>query len=324
MRSDVSLVSQPSEQTKNTKSVGVVVADPIEFTNLLTIPRPGGNVQLPAGGIAEPGMLLFGPEGRRMLYGTAYDEVIFIRADTTGVRMASAGKIYHQSLKSFQYDVGLYGPLAETGRSLQGTKEVIKNFLDVFTGILATAGGPLAWGIAGMNLAVTAGKIKREYSSYANVMDTILYQHEFFLNTLPAFTSTVLGEYLGGVLQDRAINYGKGVVAKAIPGAGGRIAGVILGQVGEARTTNRLKALSKPLKEVLIPIAIRQSEIYPQKLTAEQITGLAAHIRKNLCDVTDFPIKEIIRQEIVREVGAHPLSLAPRFKAIAAAIDAIN
>ena len=122
--------------------------------------------------------------------------------------MVSPGKMYCQSMKSFQYDVGLYGPLAETGRRLQGTQEVIKNFLDVFTGIVATAGGPVARGIAGMNLAVTAGKIKQEYSSYEKVMDTILYDHDFFFYTLPAFTSTVLGEYLAGVLQDRAINYG--------------------------------------------------------------------------------------------------------------------
>ena len=201
---------------------------------------------------------------------------------------------------------------------------MIKNFLDVFTGIVATAGGPVARGIAGMNLAVTAGKIKQEYSSYEKVMDTILYDHDFFFYTLPAFTSTVLGEYLAGVLQDRAINYGKGLASKSIPGAGGRIAGVILGQIGEARTTNRLKALSKLLKDVLIKVAIRQSEVYPQKLTEEQITGLAVHVKKSLCDLTDFPIKEIVRKEIVREVGANPLSLAKRFKAIAAAIDAIN
>ena len=99
---------------------------------------------------------------------------------------------------------------------------------------------------------------------------------------------------------------------------------MILGQIGEARTTNRLKALSKLLKDVLIKVAIRQSEVYPQKLTEEQITGLAVHVKKSLCDLTDFPIKEIVRKEIVREVGANPLSLAKRFKAIAAAIDAIN
>ena len=49
------------------------MADPIELTSLLTIARPGGNVQIPAGGVAEPGMLLYGPEGRRMLYGRTYD-----------------------------------------------------------------------------------------------------------------------------------------------------------------------------------------------------------------------------------------------------------
>lgn len=238
--------------------------------------------------------------------------------------MASVGKIYYQSMKSFQYDVGLYGPLAEAGRRLQGSKEVIKNFLDVFTGIVATAGGPVAWGIAGMNLAVTAGKIKQEYSSYSKVMEIILYHHDFFFHKIPAFTATVLGEYLAGVLQDRAINFGKGVAAKSIPGAGGKIAGVILGQIGEARTSNRLKALSRLLKEVLIKVAIRQSEIYPQKLTEDQINGLAIHVKKNLCDLTDFPMKDIVRKEIIREVGANPLSLAPRFQAIATAIDTLN
>jgi hypothetical protein len=300
------------------------MGDPVQFTNLMKLPRPGGNVQLPMAGLAEPGMLLYGPEGRRMLYGTADTSVVFIRADTSGVRMASAGQIYYQSQHSFQYDVGKYGPLAEAGRRLSSTQEVIKDFLDVFTGIVATVGGPVAWGIAGMNVVVTAGKIKQEYSAYAKVFETILYHYDFLFQRVPAFTSTMLGECLAGVLQDKAINYGKGVVSSAIPGAAGKIVGVILGQMGESRMNNRLKAISTLLKEVLIKIAVRQSEVYPQKLTPEQITGLAEKVRQYLADVTEFEVKAIVRTAMVRETGDNPLSLEARYRAISKAIDAVT
>ena len=67
----VSLSEEPPE--KCTKVRGLLWPIQLKLTNLLTIPRPGGNVQIPVGGVAEPGMLLYGPEGRRMLYGRTYD-----------------------------------------------------------------------------------------------------------------------------------------------------------------------------------------------------------------------------------------------------------
>lgn len=299
------------------------MGDPIEYPNVMNIHRSGGNVHLPQMGLAEPGKFLMGPEGRRMLYGTADDKAIFVSADTTPSGMARVGKVFYQSKSSFAHDVNRYGPLSETGRRLMASQEVIKNFLDVFTGIVATAGGPVAWGIAGMNVAVTAGKIKQEYSAFSKVMETILYHHDFLFQKVPAFTSNALGHFLAGVLEDKAINFGKGFVAKSIPGAGGKVAGVILGQLGEARTGARMKALSKMLKEVLIKVAVHQSTVYPAQLSQDQIVALGKKVREHLCYMTDYKVTDIILEEMVREVGQNPLSLEARFQAIAKAIDTI-
>jgi hypothetical protein len=299
------------------------MGDPIEYPNVMNIQRSGGNVHLPQMGVAEPGKFLMGPEGRRMLYGTADDKAIFVAADTTPSGMARVGKVFYQSKSSFAHDVNRYGPLAETGRRLMASQEVIKNFLDVFTGIVATAGGPVAWGIAGMNVAVTAGKVKQEYAAFSKVMETILYHHGFLFQKVPAFTSNALGHFLAGVLEDKAINFGKGFVAKSIPGAGGKVAGVILGQLGEARTSTRMKALSKTLKEVLIKVAVHQSTVYPAQLSEEQVVALARNVRKHLCEMTEYKVTDIILESMVREIGQNPLSLEARFRAIATAIDTV-
>ena len=290
----------------------------------LTLPMPGGGVQIKSGGWAESGMFLPAPGGKRLFYGTAGDYCLFVGADTSPASIGKLGRVYMQTRFSFAEDISVGGVAAQLAVGLAGTKATITNFLNLFMGAVSCAGGPVAWGITGMNVAVTLGKVKQEFSTYSKGIEAIYEYMRYYATTTPQLTITVLEPLVYDILRAKVQGKGIDLLSAAVPGpkVAGKLTGVFLAACGEDMVGTRLKAISNLMKEVLVKVAVHQQEHINEKLTAEQVTGLGKHVIKQLAPAGVVPL-QTTAEAIVKEVAANCFKVRKPLSDIAAALDAL-
>lgn len=281
------------------------------------------SIQLLSGGSAHPGRLLAAPGGKRLFYGQISNDCIFIGADLSPAYVGNLGKIFSQGRGAFSNDISFGGPANLLSTGLAGTKAVISNFLDVFVGAVACAGGPVAWGITGMTLAVTAGNIKKNYKTYSDGLEAIYYYMIYCSTLTPTLTKFLLGPLIFDAIWDKAKAKGLSKLTGAVPGPdiGGYLLGVGLDALGEKQVETRLKAISKLMKDVLVKVALHQQEHYTETLSNEQVHLLAKHHIVNELSPIGLAPKQADAETIIREVAANCFKVRKPLSDIAKTLD---
>lgn len=248
----------------------------LEMQDFLWLDKMSGSVYLNPG-YAEAGNIYPSPEGHRFFYGTYDPYAVFVLIKANPGHEPKLGKFFRQEKQWFGSDVGKHGFAGEL--KLGASKAVIEGFMDIFMGVAAAAGGPLAVGIAGMNLVVSAGKIKQDWNVYKDAIEVLLYNRKFIKENAPTLYNVVMIEVLYGHLEKTLTSKATGALLDAIPGpkVAGKVAGVFLGKFGEDDLKERLKALSKLFNDVLVKVTKHAASNWPAKLEKQQVHDLAFH-----------------------------------------------
>src|SRR5690606_27102415 len=106
--------------------------------------------------------------------------------DSTGAAW-KVGRVYEQDTWSFGMDASVGATSAIVAKKLAATKSVISDFLDIYLGCMAVAGGPVAWSITGMQIVVAGGKIKRNYDLYVSALEAFVGDDMALYKMTPTF-----------------------------------------------------------------------------------------------------------------------------------------
>ncbi len=286
-----------------------------------------GSVQLRPHGLAEAGSIYPACDGRRFLATVGGGEAYFIQVEALPSERWKEGRLFKQSAFYFGADVGGFsGTSRILNVKLAATKSVLSDFLDIYLGCMAVAGGPTALAITGMNLVVAGGKIKRNYSLYCDALEAFVGNDMELRRLMPTFHEQVyVGLFLGRIESDLT-GKAKEMAAGAIPApkAVKGLIGVFLGKVGEDALTALLKTLKDLINEVLIKTIDHVLAKKPA-LTEEQIRLLAVHhVVPMINKVSRVAMREDRAKEIVREAVRNAAAVKPRLQKIAAAIEALS
>lgn len=299
----------------------------LQATDLMNIPPSGTVNSNTINGIYEPGMIIPAIDGKRYLYGTAGSEAVYIQVGISAVKMKKLGSIYAQEKPSFSWDTGPGGTAGGVIQRTGSTTAVIKNFLDIYLGVLSCAGGPVAWSITGMNLLVAGGKVKQNYSIYRDALEALVDNKLYFRNNMKIFYETILGELFFGRMEEELMGRAKDYLSDAVPGpkVAGKLVGVALAQIGENHLHQRLGTVKEMIEKVLLKVAdhvITKN----QQISEEQVKALAAHHLKPLLDKTGAVINGPMSraEEIIRETSRNASFARPRLKKISTAIGALT
>lgn len=298
----------------------------LRATDLIGI-EPNGSVNSHTiNGIYETGMIIPAIDGKRYFYGTAGSEAIYIQVGISAAKLKKLGSIYAQEIPSFSWDTGPGGVASGVIQRTGATKAVIKNFLDIYLGVLSCAGGPVAWSITGMNLLVAGGKVKQNYAVYRDALEALVDNKLYFRTNMKIFYETILGELFFGRMEEELMGRAKDYLSEAMPGpkVAGKLVGVALAQIGENHLHQRLGTVKKMIENVLLKVAdhvISKNE----QIGEEQVKALAVHHLKPLLDETGVVINgPMSRAEaIIRETSKNAKFARPRLKKISTAIGAL-
>ncbi len=309
-------------------------APPIEVKpwDVITVPQMGGTLDVRGLGIIEAGMFLPSIDGERYYHSNADPYIFFLQTKATPANASAVGKWFYQPKREFAADVSVGGVAAGVIRRTSGTRNVIKTFLDVFIGAMACAGGPVAWGITGMGLFVTAGKVVKNYSVYEDALVAILASRKQMRDKMPVFYRTVLWELYFGAVEQKLMSKSKDILSDAVPGpkVAGKLVGVLLGALGEDKFQQRLTALDELFTDVLEKVAKHAMDanqpIGAKKilLSDDQVRQLAnLHVKRILATTNIAMPKTAEMEEIVRE-ATRQWTMHSTFKKMSAAIKALN
>lgn len=309
-------------------------APPIEVKpwDVIAVPRMGGTLDVRGLGMIEAGMFLPSIDGERFYHSNADPYIFFLQTKATPGNAASIGKWFYQPKREFAADVSVGGVAGGVIRRTSGSHAVIKTFLDVFIGAMACAGGPLAWGITGMGVFVTAGKVMKNYGAYEDAMVAILASRKQMRDKMPVFYRTVLWELYFGAIEQKLMSQSKDMLSEAVPGpkVAGKLVGVLLGALGEDKFQQRLTALNELFSEVLQKVAkhamdanqpIGATQIV---LSEDQVRQLAnLHVKRILATTNIIMPTAAEMDEIVRE-AARQWTMHSTFKKMSVAIAALG
>lgn len=310
------------------------MAEPRELqaTDLMNI-EPSGSVDNGGiYGVYESGTILPAIDGKRYFYGTAGNECIYIQAGISASKPKKLGSIYAQQTTSFKMDIGIGGVSDGVAQRTTATKSVIKNFLDIYLGVLAVGGGPLAFAISGMNILVAGGKIKQNYAKYEAGMVEMLVAKKFCSKRMPVLYRVVLHNLLFGTLEKYAVGRCSELLSEAIPGpkVAGKLTGILLGKLTEDPLKKRFEVIKELLQKVLFKVADFVAD-EDGEVNEEQVADLAKLYVVPLLSQTGTNVfqgeseESILKdsQEIVRETARHAISIRTMFKRIIIALDAL-
>ena len=231
-----------------------------------------------------------------------------------------------QSNAGYRQDINVGGVAYHVNINLAGSKEVISNFLDIFMGCVAVAGGPVAFAITGMNVLVAGGKLKRNYALYTEALQAFVSDDMELRRLMPVFYDHMYGElFLGRIeadLKDKAKDLIKGAIPapKAVKG----LIGVFLGKVGEDPMKRMLSGIRGIIVDVLLKSIDRVAET-GQPLAADQIQKLASyHIVPMYGKLSQVAMRQDRAEAIMREATSNGAKVKPRLLKIANAIEALN
>jgi hypothetical protein len=281
----------------------------------LFVPKLGGSVYTQFLGTLDAGTRLVAIDGERLLHATAggkfEGEVYYQLTATKKGQEHLRGRYFRQSMVGFSNAVGVGGVAGDVIRRTAATQAVIKNFLDVYLGALACAGGPLAWSITGMNVLVTTGQVIRDYRTYEDALVAILSCRKELKEHLRTLYDEVFYTLLIGTIEQKLKSKGKEALADAVKGPklAGKLVGVLLGAVGEDRMKERFKAVKELCTKVFVKVAQHSMEkgrgLGTVTISEEQADLLAKHHILPIFNETslgNMPLS--VGAQIAREVSA--------------------
>jgi len=286
-----------------------------------------GSIQLRPHGTAEAGSIYPACDGRRFLATVADGQAYFIQVEALPTERWKEGRLYKQSAFYFGADVGGFSGTSRILHvKLAATKSVLSDFIDIYLGCLAVAGGPTAMAITGMQLLVAGGKIKRNYSLYCDALQAFVGDNMELRRLMPTFHEQVyVGLFLGRIESDLT-GKAKEMAAGAVPApkAVKGLIGVFLGKVGEDALSALLKTIKELINEVLLKTIDHVLANKPA-LTEEQFRKLAVHhVVPMINKVSRVAMREDRAKEILREAARNAAAVKPRLQKIAAAIEAMG
>lgn len=309
------------------------MGDPVERpgTDVVGI-EIGGSLPLASGGYAEAGTVYPAVDGSRLLTHVIGLQAFFIQTDDNTKQPWKVGRLYQQQTGSFGTDIGLGAVASSLKRRLAGTKATISNFMDIYLGCLAVAGGPLAWSITGMQLVVAGGQIRQNYLKYEDALEAFVGGEMILRDKMPVFFDHMFVElYLGRIEADltgKAKEVAAGFIAKkfvkteaAEKVLSGTI-GVFIGKMGEDAMKRTLKGISGIIREVLLKVI--EHKAIGKPLTEDQVELLAKHHMIPMYDkLSRVPLRMDRAKAIVREAYDNAATVKPRLEKIAKAVDAL-
>lgn len=288
---------------------------------------PTGRVDIKLGYIQQAGQVFASIDGSRLLcYAQGFGDVYYMQVDTKPAETWKKGRMFVQSNAAYRSDVNVGGVAYHVNLNLAASKAVISNFLDIYMGCMAVAGGPLAWSITGMNLVVAGGKLKRNYELYVDALEAFVSDNMELRRLMPVFYDHMYAELFLGRIEADLTGKAKDLVTGAIPApkAVKGLIGVFLGKVGEDPMKRMLDGIRGIIVNVLLKV-IEHVTTSGKPLAQEQVQQLAFHhIVPMYAAMSRVPMRQDRAEAIIREAAKNAAATKPRLLKIAKAIEALN
>lgn len=287
---------------------------------------PSGSVVLKMGYVQHAGQVFASIDGSRLLlYCQGAGDVYYAQIGEKSVIPRDRGKLFVQSYHGYWADVDQGGVIQQVNLNLAGSKSTISNFMDLFMGCVAVAGGPLAYAITGMNLLVAGGKIKRNYALYSEALEAFVSDNMQLRSLMPVFYDHMYAELFLGRIEADLQGKAKDLVTGAIPApkAVKALVGVFLGKVGEDPMKRMLDGIRGIIVDVLLKVIEHSASGKP--LDAAQIQKLASyHIVPMYAKMSQVAMRQDRAEAIIREAAKSASQVKPRLTKIAKAIEALG
>lgn len=288
---------------------------------------PSGRVDIRLGYTQQAGQVFSAIEGSRLLlHATHFGDVYYMQSGEKGVIPNNRGRIFVQSYDAYREDVNVGGVAYHVNLNLAGSKAVISNFLDIFMGCVAVAGGPLAYSITGMNLVVAGGALKRNYALYAEALEAFVSDNMELRRLMPIFYDHMYAELFLGRIEADLQGKARDLVGGAIPApkAVKALVGVFLGKVGEDPMKRMLGGIRGIIVDVLLKV-IEHVISSGQPLAADQVQKLASlYVVPMYAAMSRVAMRQDRAEEIIREAARNAAKVKPRLLKISKAIQALG
>lgn len=300
---------------------------------LHTLPEAEGTTVTGNGAVAEPGMFFAVKGGARLMYAKVGGEVLYVHLVGDGL-VKQWGGVWSQGMTDFANDTRIGSPSAQVAKNLAATQSVIKSWLGGFTTAVSCVGGPVAWGVFGMNVAITTGQVWRNWKAVEDGMVHLLVFEEEtrkMKNFHDMLVATALFDLAEAGAWKVCTDLLEGYASKRyrLGKVAAKLTGAAVGAVGGAVFESRLKVVGTLLEEVFLPVAdhlLNSAEANP-RLSKEQIEQLAFyHVHPRLTQIRKgrAPFSLDKCQKMVAEFGEHGRFLGGSIRKILAAIKAIG
>lgn len=287
---------------------------------------PTGRVDIKLGYIQQAGQIFSSIDGSRLLMYASFGEAYYMQVDTKLNETWKKGQLFVQSTDGYRPDVNVGGVAYHANLNLAATKSVLSDFLDIYMGCLAVAGGPLAWSITGMNLLVMGGKIKRNYQFYIDALEAFVSDDMELRKLMPTFYDHMYAELFLGRIEADVKDKAKDLIKESIPApkAVKGLIGVFLGKVGEDPMKRMLDGIRGIIVEVLLKV-IDHVTSTGKPLSAEQVQQLSKHhIVPMYAKLSQVAMRQDRAEAIIREAAGNAARIKPRLLKITKAVEALN
>lgn len=285
-----------------------------------------GRVDIRLGYIQHAGQVFSAIDGKRLLcYATPFGDVYYMQVETLPNETWKQGQYFVQSYNAYRQAVDTGGVAHHVNINLAATKSVLSDFLDIYMGCMAVAGGPVAWSITGMNVLVMGGKIKRNYQLYVEALEAFVSNDMELRKLMPTFYDHMYVELFLGRIEADLKGKAKDLVKESIPApkAVKGIIGVFLGKVGEDPMKRMLQGIRGMIVDVLFKTMDHVAGGKP--LSNEQVQLLAKHhIVPMYAKLSQVPMRQDRAEAIIREAAANAARVRPRLQKIVNAVDALT
>lgn len=287
---------------------------------------PTGRVDIKLGYVQQAGQIFSSIDGSRLLMYATLGEAYYMQVDTKPNETWKKGQLFVQSTAGYRPDVNVGGVAYHANLNLAATKSVLSDFLDIYMGCLAVAGGPLAWSITGMNVLVMGGKIKRNYQCYIDALEAFVSDDMELRKLMPTFYDHMYVELFLGRIEADVKSKAKDLIKESIPApkAVKGLIGVFLGKVGEDPMKRMLEGIRGIIVEVLLKV-IDHVTSTGKPLSNEQVQQLAKHhIVPMYAKLSQVTMRQDRAEAIIREAAGNPARVKPRLLRISKAVEALT
>lgn len=274
----------------------------------------------------ETGTAINANDGLRLIYSAEGAGVVYVQSTVRNGQPREKGAFYIQTVQGFDLDVDKVGATAGlVSQNLAATRSVLSDFLDLYKGVLAVGGGPLAWSIGGMDMLATAGHVRRNYKTYNDAAVELVVARKFCRQNMPVLYRTVLETLFFGAFADQITKRLDEIVLEAaFPGKyklAGDIVGVFVGKArGEPQFKRNLDLIKELMNEVILKVADHIVD-NDASLSEQQVTDLAERHVCRILGRKGVPISDADAKTIVRETEASAISIRTMFRRLVKAIE---